>query len=202
VSVLNSAITMNMALDGESPYDNADLFRYLQRHMSVLKSTYNLPFVSSFIRNDGTKVVSGKNAAFYTTDGMRFEFEDSPSFHLKLHESDQAACLAITDDFSIEQTQANCGGCGSLGLDLNPNNTTKPPCAVLVDVNGDRKPNPKNYNEYSKDKTNDEVRAESSYKFPEPDSKTVNDLFIILITEDRAFPYGVVAQRAMYNAAK
>ena len=33
VSVLNSAITMNMAIDGESPYDNKDTFNYLQRHM-------------------------------------------------------------------------------------------------------------------------------------------------------------------------
>ena len=38
VSVLNSAITMNMALDGESPYDNADLFNYLQKHMAVIET--------------------------------------------------------------------------------------------------------------------------------------------------------------------
>ena len=42
VSVLNSAITMNMAIDGESPYDNANLFGYLQKHMSVMKSTLTL----------------------------------------------------------------------------------------------------------------------------------------------------------------
>ena len=44
VSVLNSAITMNMAIDGESPYDNANLFGYLQKHMSVMRSTYNINF--------------------------------------------------------------------------------------------------------------------------------------------------------------
>ena len=37
-SVLNSAITMNMAVDGESPYDNADLFNYLQRHMNIIST--------------------------------------------------------------------------------------------------------------------------------------------------------------------
>ncbi|MDO5438106.1 MAG: hypothetical protein Q4F80_07920, partial [bacterium] len=44
VSVLNSAITMNMALDGESPYENTDLFNYLRRHMSVLKTSDRLPY--------------------------------------------------------------------------------------------------------------------------------------------------------------
>ena len=38
VSALNSAITMNMAIDGESPYDNANLYGYLMRHMAVTKS--------------------------------------------------------------------------------------------------------------------------------------------------------------------
>ena len=44
VSVLNSAITMNMAIDGESPYDNANLFGYLQKHMAVMESTTRLKF--------------------------------------------------------------------------------------------------------------------------------------------------------------
>ena len=42
VSVLNSAITMNMAMEGETPYDNANLFGYLQRHMAVMKSTTDM----------------------------------------------------------------------------------------------------------------------------------------------------------------
>ena len=42
VSVLNSAITMNMALDGESPYDNANLFGYLMKHMSLTRSTTDI----------------------------------------------------------------------------------------------------------------------------------------------------------------
>ena len=42
VSVLNSAITMNMAIDGESPYDNANLMGYMMRHMAVMRSTTDL----------------------------------------------------------------------------------------------------------------------------------------------------------------
>ena len=48
VSVLNSAITMNMAIDGETPYENKDLFNYLQRHMSIMKTMYQLPWQSYY----------------------------------------------------------------------------------------------------------------------------------------------------------
>jgi len=74
VSVLNSSITMNIALEGESPYDNANLFGYLQQHMSVMKSTTELEFNSD------------KNRAFYTTDGMRFEFPTATK-KFKMHEN-------------------------------------------------------------------------------------------------------------------
>ena len=47
VSVLNSAITMNIAIDGESPYDNKMIFQYLQKHMSIMKTTYALDWRSS-----------------------------------------------------------------------------------------------------------------------------------------------------------
>ncbi|MDO5438008.1 MAG: type II secretion system protein, partial [bacterium] len=66
VSVLNSAITMNMALDGETPYDNANLMGFFMKHMSVM---------SSFTRlEEHFASPSAINSAFYTTDGMRFEF--------------------------------------------------------------------------------------------------------------------------------
>ncbi|MDO5437630.1 MAG: type II secretion system protein [bacterium] len=97
VSVLNSAIAVNMAIDGESPYDNADTFGYLTRHMSVLKTTSKVPWKSSYERWDGSEFNSVGNAAFYTTDGMRFETDDNrraggdydtANGMLKLHESD------------------------------------------------------------------------------------------------------------------
>ena len=77
VSVLNSAITMNMAIDGESPYDNANLFGYLMKHMAVMESTTDLSkkFPVRVNGNQGNgKII---NAAFYTTDGMRFEFNNT-----------------------------------------------------------------------------------------------------------------------------
>ena len=212
VSVLNSAITMNMAIDGESPYDNKDTFNYLQRHMSILKVTSGLPWLSVFKAWDGHTYDSYGNSAFYTTDGMRFETDDQRTSAqvtgnlLKLHESDVHACLITRGTQTSSQGKPDiyspCGGCGSYGLKHNPNNTTKPPCAILVDVNGDRKPTPSKvvadggYNEAV------EAKHTETYWVPTLDSNRVSDIFVVLITEDRAIPYGVVAQRAMYQAQK
>ncbi len=211
VSVLNSAITMNMAIDGESPYENADLFNYLQRHMSVMKTTGRLLWSARYKKWDGTTFNSGRNAAFYTTDGMRFEFDDSTTAgqqtgdFLKLHESNNKACFAQLRTSYSEEEIANgyfvCGGCGSYGLNHNPNDTTKPPCAILVDVNGDRKPTPqKVYANSEEDSQN--ASTQETYWVPTLESNRVSDIFVILITEDRAIPYGVTAQKAMYQAQK
>ena len=212
VSVLNSAITMNMAIDGESPYDNKDTFNYLLRHMSVLKSGVT-PWRSAFLAWDGHSYVTGANSAFYTTDGMRFEVDDirnssqQISGTLKLHESDNYACLITSStregqhDTNPDAQYTPCGGCGSYGLNHNPNNTTKPPCAILVDVNGDRKPTPqKAANTYEECVNDPECSATQKYWIPTLESNRVSDIFVILITEDRAVPFGVVAQKAMYQA--
>ncbi len=191
VSVLNSAITMNMALDGESPYDNANLFGYLTKHMSVIKSG-QLTFKSMYVSSNGTSNVKIQNYAFYTTDGMRFEFDDDswPAITLKLHESDNQACLA--GYFHSDGSQ--CSGCGSYGLDNNTDRTTKPPCFVVVDVNGDKKPYPANVN------CEDESCAgQNQIKLIKPNSKVISDVFTILVTDKAAIPYGVVAQRAVYG---
>ena len=211
VSVLNSAITMNIALDGESPYDNIDTYQYLQRHMSVLKSTYALPWYSLFQAWDGHTYSSYGNAAFYTTDGMRFEVDDqrtagqASNSLLKLHESDINACF-ITRGTNTSSTSSDayylpCGGCGSYGLKHNPNNTTKPPCAILVDVNGDRKPTPQKVANSSSADDRAKLGVQK-YWIPTLESNRVSDIFVVLITEDRAIPYGVVAQKAMYQAQK
>lgn len=212
VSVLNSAITMNMAIEGESPYDNANLFAYLQRHMSVLKTTRKLLWSARYKAWDGSIYSSGKNGAFYTNDGMRFEFDDSTlqaqisGKLLKLHESDLNACFAsIATKYTEEQIQGGyftCGGCGSMGLAHNPNNTTKVPCAILVDVNGDRKPTPARVYNTAQEADDDYGTSVETYWIPEPDAHRVSDIFTILITEDRAIPYGVVAQKAMYSSQK
>ena len=191
VSVLNSAITMNIALDGETPYDNANLFGYLQKHMSIMKTTDMLPWQSS--SEVGASDIPNRNAAFYTTDGMRFEFDlgGADYENVPLHETSEVmACIATN-------TGNNCGGCGSYGLKNNPDGTTKPPCILLVDVNGDRKPTPGNIN---CNKSN--CVSQNVYRVPKPDSKKVGDLFGILITDKQAIPYGITAQKAMYDAQK
>ena len=191
ISVLNSAISMNIAVDCETPYDNANLFGYLTKHMSVMKTTRTTPWYStSAVGAVGT---ANTNSAFYTTDGMRFEFELGGASYefLPLHETNEVT--ACTPTISGE----NCGGCGSLGLKHNPDKTTKPPCAILVDVNGDRKPTPGNIN-----CTNASCIMENQYKVPVPETKKVGDLFTILITESRAIPYGITAQKVLYGAQK
>ena len=202
VSVLNSAITMNMALDGESPYDNKYIFYYLQRHMSVIKSTLEMPYYTRFKHNNGGYINEGfSNAAFYTTDGMRFEFKygtDTSESHIidgsLLHENSSIYTCTLTHP----SCSSVCNGCGSYGLNHNSDNTTSPPCLILVDVNGDKKPTPGNVNCQS----NTCAVTDNLYKVPLPAEKKVTDIFSIMITDKQAIPYGVTAQKAMYQAQK
>ena len=187
VSVLNSAITMNMAIDGESPYDNANTFGYFAKHMSIIKSTTNLK--SIYYMNEGNE--GWFNAAFYTTDGMRYEFR---------YGGTQVNTLPLYENpniFICNSNNKNCGGCGSYGLNDNTDATTKPPCLVMVDVNGDRKPNPSNVNCQSEACGN-----ENTYKYSDAIGKKLTDVFSIIITDKKAIPYGVAAQKAMYQAQK
>ncbi len=193
VSVLNSAITMNMALDGESPYDNANLMGFLMKHMAVISSTTD---------RDSVFMIQAhfSNAVFWTTDGMRFEFrrggtviETAPLYENPLI----YACLAnqVHGYSSSNTVYSACGGCGSYGLSSNSDGTTKPPCLITVDVNGDKKPNPANINcrDYA---------CAKPYKFSDPSGLKLTDMFTLLITDKQAVPYGIAAQRAMYQAQK
>ena len=190
VSVLNEAIQMNIQEEGETAYDHRDLFYYLQRHMSVLKTGATLVNIY------------GGNNYFFTTDGMRFERTSGSGF--KLHESD--ADLYSRYDIGgggnggYRHGQLDVGGCGSYGLSNNPNHTINPPCIITVDVNGDKKPNPPVVTKYEFWANGDIMSVEQEpYKYPSLNDKKLTDVFNILITEDRAIPYGVVAQRAMYS---
>ena len=191
VSVLNSAITMNMALDGETPYDNSNLFGYLMKHMSVMRSTTDIRAYFSVEYEQGA---GPWNSAFYTTDGMRFEFRygDSDLNKFPLYENPQVK-LCTRRTIAPDSGLAGCGGCGSYGLNNNTDGTTKPPCMIMVDVNGDRKPNPANVN------CNNNSCA-TRYKFSDPLGLKLTDLFTIMITDKSAIPYGVAAQKAMYQA--
>ena len=187
VSVLNSAITMNMAIDGESPYDNGELFNFLQRHISIIKSTTNRDNEYYIISQYGNNY---QNMAFYTTDGMRFEFRKWDSEHnFRLYESNVRLCMGVYKDVSSQF----CGGCGSYGLNQNNDGTTKPPCLITVDVNGDKKPNPANINCKS-------AACSKPFKYSDPLGLKLTDMFTIMITDKEAIPYGVAAQRAMYQA--
>ena len=204
VSVLNSAITMNMAIDGESPYDNANLFGYLTRHMNIIKTEANLPFLTGYIRPDGTLASYGANSAFYTADGMRFEFDDDGqnSKRLKLHESSISPCIATMGGGDTNTSADNtCGGCGSYGLNSNSDGTTKPPCVLLVDINGDKRPNPANINcNYNNPEVSNVHACSKPYKTSDVFGIKLTDLFTIMITDKQAIPFGVAAQRAMYQA--
>lgn len=174
VSVLNSAITMNNALEGETPYDNADLFTYLQQHMSVMKST------SPSQGGLAWQATTSKNKAFYTTDGMRFEFKNTAyTGTKKLHENGTAV------------TFRHDGNCGHYGLNDDDSTLSQRPCLIMVDVNGDRKPNPKNQSS---------AAALTDYDYPNPGDRLIKDVFAIMITDEKAIPYGVSAQKAMYQS--
>lgn len=153
VSVLNQAITMNIALENVSPADltvNAytnenqqNLMGYLAQRLNIIKATTQLDNGSS------------SNAAFYTADGMRFEFPVQ----------------------QIEGTKKS--GCGDGSVQ------GKEPCLILVDVNGDKRPNP--------------PAAGGNYVVPDAKGTRINDIFNIIVTDSAAIPYGVVAQRTMFQ---
>ena len=207
VSVLNSSIAMNMALEGESPYDNTDTYKYLQQHMSVMRSMVRGPRYTEAGENNAARYFG--NLSFYTTDGIRFEFIGGDEVdRYKLHEDPSITLrnpiAAFTDnavgDSEAVQSYANCdtdtscARCGSYGLKSNPDDTVNPPCLVIVDVNGDRGPYPSNSSCFSADCSSQNVR-----KYADPAGIRLTDTFPIMITDRGAIPYGTAAQRAMYN---
>ncbi len=194
VSVINSAITMNMALDGETPYDNANLYGFLMKHMAISSSFSQLKDKYWALSYDN---LPWSNSAFYTTDGMRFEFynngNQTRSSVYPLYENGNI--YVCVSPYTLYSGGFTCGGCGSYGLNGNSDNTTKPPCLITVDVNGDRKPNPENVNCRQQE-------CAKQYKFSDAKGIKLTDLFSIMITDKSAIPYGVAAQRAMYQARK
>ena len=227
VSVLNEAIQTNIIQEGKTPYEIQDyqsidggLAGYLSKHMSVIKDVNSSVYIATCYDSNGALQKSDggfcsnpyngwrddypmidRNKTFYTTDGMRYEvatqYATNKKRNLKLHESGLDLIEAsIVDWNNIPVTQPNVI-CGSYGLAENPNKTTAPPCLVLVDVNGDRKPSAPvgTISRLDGNPTN----ATSVYQFPSPTDKKLTDVFNILITDEKAIPFGVVAQRAMYS---
>lgn len=164
-----------------------------------MKTAANIFEMYASVAGASDKHING-NAVFYTTDGMRFEFSNQPwtDLSLKLHENPNIFVCSkqVVGNPSSEYLNA-CHGCGSYGLNNNTDGTTKPPCLVIVDVNGDRKPNPQNVNcKVAK------CASENVYKFSDIYGTKLSDVFSIMITDKTAIPYGVAAQRAMYQAQK
>ncbi len=155
VSVLNQAITMNVALENITPNDltqdtfdiakEDNLMGYLAKRLNVIKQTTQLDF-------------GGNNAAFYTADGMRFEFPGTPN-----------------------------GGQMMNGTPGKSKCSSAAPCLILVDVNGDKKPNPQT------------GTAKATYLTPDPTGQRIMDVFPIMINETSAIPLGIVAQRTMFQ---
>ena len=194
VNVLNEAIQVNIAQDGETPYDNSYLGAYLRRHMSYTFANND----KWYIKQKNASYEVSNNEIFYTTDGMRYEI---PQLYLdgenppRLHET--GISLGSTSDrgeYIYYGTQR--GSCGSYGLLNNPNKTKNTPCLIVVDVNGDKKPNPILVDNNS----GGNIKKDGTYVFVSPSDKKVNDVFTIMITDEKAIPFGVVAQRAMYSS--
>ena len=206
VSVLNEAIQTNIAIDGETPYESSHVLSYLKKHMSVL-------------REDSDYVHNWNNQVLYTTDGMRYEAVcNINSNKFILHESGISLGLSHINTSECSSRSGNdCHGwgcsmhwCGSYGLANNQNNTQNPPCLVIVDVNGDKKPNPDTSVKWTKSEQEvypggpketvwESDREVKPYFYPAPSDKKLTDVFPIMITDEKAIPFGVVAQRAMYS---
>ena len=229
VSVLNEAIQTNIAQEGETPYENDDLFSYLQRHMSIIKTqktshcfnttTGELIKLEDDVKSCGSLGGAAFNNAFYTTDGMRYEIPQNHNTGkpLYLHEininivnnkeSHEPYC--VHPGYCV-YTSKTSGWCGSYGLNTNYNNTKNTPCVIIVDINGDKKPNPPTafqdewIEEYSVPgvgviKNINPSNENFEYTYPSPTDKKLQDIFTIMITDEKAIPFGVVAQRAMYS---
>ena len=202
VSVLNSAIAMGSSQEGVTPYDltkDYTLFEYLTKHMSIMKSTTDLSTIyyakQPYLKNSSGYIT---NKVFYTTDGMRYEmYSSSGSSYTTLvtHEFGVRLNFCYGYDSCVPGGYSYGFNCGSYGLGHNPYDTQRAPCLITVDVNGDRKPNPDNVNCHS-------YECAKNYKISDVYGLKLTDLFSIMITADSAIPYGVAAQRAMYQARK
>ena len=216
LNTINSAIQMNIS-DGKTPLDTDNLYSYLTKHMSVSKTMLNRYHHSSKMIDeddyeheedfeDSSSLSS--NSIFYTADGMRFEIPDRTE--LKLSETN----ASIRHNKGAFQQHNNLKGCGSYGIDPNAKGRAakRGPCVVMVDVNGDRPPNML---------PNNDPNSESSflntamfnicqgggscyykygdYKWTKPNEKRLSDVYNILITDKKAVPYGVIAQKMLYN---
>ncbi len=194
LSSINQVIELNIALEGYGPIeaggmtspddpDNPDsLFNMFRARMNVISTT------TAF--NGGSL---DSNYAFYTADGMRFEFPTQKMTLNLSSKKDGDGKATKTAEFS--DTNGHCATYVHIGEKDDPNDLCTQddsgtaqcyPCLIIVDVNGDRRPNP--------------LKTRDSYKVPSPKGKSkILDVFPIIITDRNAIPFGIVGQRAMFQ---
>ena len=168
LSALNQVIEMSIALEGYGPIEISDsggnmeadedtIYSFFKRRMNVISTSNDY---------DGG---SGNNWAFFTADGMRYEFPYQPS----------------VKGGSWSEHNSNCARPGANVQD-DTGTEKSLPCLIIVDVNGERKPNPR--------------KMRDSYKVPGVSGRSkILDVFPIIVTDINAYPYGVVGQRAMFQ---
>jgi len=174
LSMLNQVIELNIALDGYGPLNTDDisstesedtLYHLFKRRMNVISTSedYTLGGESNF--------------AFFTADGMRYEFPKTiaqGAVRGGTFSDVNGHCAEYTDTTGVEDE----GGV--------PRNK---PCLVIVDVNGEKRPNPRKTPE-----------ADTGYKVPQAASTSrLLDVFPVVVTDKHAVPFGVVAQRALFR---
>lgn len=170
LSALNQVIELNIALDGFGPIEATSMVTPTAEDtlFMLFKNRMNIITTSTNYTKGGTS-----NYAFFTADGMRYEFPTTPS-------------LKGRTDVTFSNGNANCASNSDVEDDSGQKGYR--PCLIIVDVNGDKKPNP------LKDST-------KGYKVPKADSTSrLLDVYPIMVTENAAVPFGVVAQRAMFNS--
>ena len=174
LSMLNQVIELNIALDGYGPLGAEDmttptyedsLFEMFRKRMNVISTSTAYPW-------GGTD-----NYAFYTADGMRYEFPLTPKLTGATLATNTGHCAAYTDQADVY---------GNKGVEDDYGIFRNTPCLVVVDVNGERRPNP---------------RKTKGYKVPAATGRSkILDVFPVLITDKHAVPFGVVAQRALFHS--
>ncbi len=189
VSVVNSVISMNTAVDGESPNDTLDLYTYLQRNMSTTRGGGGDDHTEAELN------YAPGNAIFYTTDGIRFQVPKGTKSFV-LHETGAAQKFGggQDDGDSLASGDPQQGKCGSKGVGnaAMGADTTYNPCIIIVDVNGKKKPTPKQLTNGGWD----------TYVYAKPNDNLIRDIFPIMITDQKAVPFGTVAQRVMYQSGE
>ena len=167
LSALNQVIELNIALEGYGPLEASDMtdpeiedsfYEMFRNRMNVISTSTQYAWGNTM------------NYAFFTADGMRYEFPTTPNQNMGgTFATNNGKCATpggiMQDDLGVVYDR---------------------PCLIIVDVNGQRRPNPR--------------KTAGSYKVPGTGGRSkILDVFPIIVTDKNAYPYGVVAQRAMFQ---